>query len=83
VRPEGLGKLIKIIHLIGSRTRDLPACSIVPQPLRYRVSKEHVKYEKAMNKEEEKTRLLVRKRNLPTAWLPLVSEEDQMKRNGA
>jgi hypothetical protein len=24
VRLEGLGKLIKIIHLIGSRTRDLP-----------------------------------------------------------
>jgi hypothetical protein len=31
VRPEGLDKE-KIIHLIGSRTRDLPACSIVPQP---------------------------------------------------
>jgi hypothetical protein len=24
VQPEGLDKLIKIIHLIGSRTRDLP-----------------------------------------------------------
>jgi hypothetical protein len=31
VRLEGLGKL-KRIHLIGTRTRDLPACSIVPQP---------------------------------------------------
>jgi hypothetical protein len=29
VRPEGLGKLIKIIHLIGSRTRDLSVCNIV------------------------------------------------------
>jgi hypothetical protein len=29
VRPEGLGKLKKFIHLIGSRTRDLPACSIL------------------------------------------------------
>jgi hypothetical protein len=28
---EGLSQL-KIIHLIGPRTRDLPACSIVPQP---------------------------------------------------
>jgi hypothetical protein len=28
---EGLGQLKKI-HLIGTRTRDLPACSIVPQP---------------------------------------------------
>jgi hypothetical protein len=27
VRPEGLGKLIKIVHLIGSRTRDLPVCN--------------------------------------------------------
>jgi hypothetical protein len=36
VRPEGLGKLLKI-HFIGSRTCDLPVCSIVPQPLRYRV----------------------------------------------
>jgi hypothetical protein len=30
VRPEGLSKLIKIIHLIGSRTRDLPVCNIAP-----------------------------------------------------
>jgi hypothetical protein len=37
MRPEGLGKLKKCIHLIGSRTRDHPACSIVPQALRYRV----------------------------------------------
>jgi hypothetical protein len=29
---EGLGKLKKI-HLIGIRSRDLPACSIVPQPI--------------------------------------------------
>jgi hypothetical protein len=28
VGSEGLGKLIKIIHLIGSRTRDLPVCNI-------------------------------------------------------
>jgi hypothetical protein len=34
-RPEGLGKLKKVIHLIGSRTRDLPACSIVSQLPRY------------------------------------------------
>jgi hypothetical protein len=26
VRPEGLGKLQKFVNLIGSRTRDLPAC---------------------------------------------------------
>jgi hypothetical protein len=31
VRPEGLCKLKKLIHLIGSQTRDLPTCSIVPQ----------------------------------------------------
>jgi hypothetical protein len=34
---EGLGKLRKFIHLIRSGTRDLLACSKVPQPLRYRV----------------------------------------------
>jgi hypothetical protein len=28
MRPEGLGNLIKIIHLIGSRTRDLPAIQV-------------------------------------------------------
>jgi hypothetical protein len=28
---EGLGQLKKKIHLIGTRTHDLPACSIVPQ----------------------------------------------------
>jgi hypothetical protein len=36
VRSEGLGKFEKI-HLIGARSRDLPACSVVLQPLRYRV----------------------------------------------
>jgi hypothetical protein len=33
VQPEGLGKVKKINDLIGSRTRDLPICSIVPQPI--------------------------------------------------
>jgi hypothetical protein len=32
VRLEGLGKLKKSTELIVTRTRDLPACSIVPQP---------------------------------------------------
>jgi hypothetical protein len=32
VWPEGLGKLKKFIHLIGSGTCYLPACSIVPLP---------------------------------------------------
>jgi hypothetical protein len=32
----GLGKLKKKnIHIIGSGTNDLPACSVVSQPLRY------------------------------------------------
>jgi hypothetical protein len=31
VRLEGFGKLKKM-HLIGTRTGDLPACSLVPQP---------------------------------------------------
>jgi hypothetical protein len=31
MRLEELGQLKKI-HLIGTRTRDLPACSVVPQP---------------------------------------------------
>jgi hypothetical protein len=38
VVPERLGELKKLIHLIVSRTRDLPASSIVPQLLRYHVS---------------------------------------------
>jgi hypothetical protein len=28
VRPEGLGELIEFSYLIGSLTRDLPACGI-------------------------------------------------------
>jgi hypothetical protein len=32
VRLEGLGQLKKSNELIGIRTRDLPACDIVPQP---------------------------------------------------
>jgi hypothetical protein len=35
--PKVLDKLKKFNHLIGSRTGDLVACSLVPQPLRYRV----------------------------------------------
>jgi hypothetical protein len=30
----------KYIHLIASRNRDLPACSVVPQSLSYRVQGE-------------------------------------------
>jgi hypothetical protein len=30
VRPEGLGNLIKIIHLVRSRTRDLLVCNVAP-----------------------------------------------------
>jgi hypothetical protein len=37
MRLEELGKLKKLIHLIGFRTRDLPACGTATQPLRYRV----------------------------------------------
>jgi hypothetical protein len=33
VRLEGLGKLKKKIDLVGTRSRDLPAYSIVPQPI--------------------------------------------------
>jgi hypothetical protein len=32
VRLEGLGQLKKFSDLIGTRTRDLPVCSIVSQP---------------------------------------------------
>jgi hypothetical protein len=32
VRLEGLGQLKTSNGLIGNRTRELPACSIVPQP---------------------------------------------------
>jgi hypothetical protein len=35
VRLRVLLKLKNFIHPIGSRTHDLPACSIVPQSLRY------------------------------------------------
>jgi hypothetical protein len=37
VRPERLGKSMKIIQLIRSRTRDHPTSSIAPQPLHYRM----------------------------------------------
>jgi hypothetical protein len=38
VQMDGLGKLKKKKnHLIGSRTRDLPACSIAPKQLGYSV----------------------------------------------
>jgi hypothetical protein len=32
MRLEGLVELKEISDLIGNRTRELPACSIVPQP---------------------------------------------------
>jgi hypothetical protein len=37
LRLKRLDKLKKFIHLIVSPTRDFAACSIVHQPLRYRV----------------------------------------------
>jgi hypothetical protein len=43
VQPEGLGKFEKI-HLIGMRSHDLPACSIVPQPLRYHMPPQFYKF---------------------------------------
>jgi hypothetical protein len=30
VQLKGLDRLIKLIHFIGSQTRDLPVCSLVP-----------------------------------------------------
>jgi hypothetical protein len=35
VRLEGLGQLKKSNDLIGNLTRDLPACSIVPEPTKF------------------------------------------------
>jgi hypothetical protein len=37
MRPEGLGKLKKLIRLLSLEPHDLPSCSIVLQPLHYRV----------------------------------------------
>jgi hypothetical protein len=37
INPVGYGIATKLNDLVGSRTLDLPACSIVLQPLRYRV----------------------------------------------
>jgi hypothetical protein len=44
VRMEKLGKWKKLIHLIGARIRDLPACTLVVQPPRYRVPQECIYY---------------------------------------
>jgi hypothetical protein len=41
VRPEELGKLKNVFHLIGSQTHDLLACSIVPQPVCSRMPQVH------------------------------------------
>jgi hypothetical protein len=35
VRLEGLGQMKKKIHLIGTRTRDLPVCSIPRAPTKH------------------------------------------------
>jgi hypothetical protein len=40
VRPERLGKFKKFVHFFRSRTRDLPACSIVPSEIKNRKKKE-------------------------------------------
>jgi hypothetical protein len=48
VRLEGLGELIKIIHLIGSRTRDLPVCNIAEGSMQARTCS---KTEKLLRKE--------------------------------
>jgi hypothetical protein len=42
VQPEGLGKFKDFIYFIGSRTRDVPACSKVAQTLRCRVPRTYI-----------------------------------------
>jgi hypothetical protein len=42
VRLEELGKLKQSNHLIGNRTRDLPACSLVP-PSHFVLRRKHTK----------------------------------------
>jgi hypothetical protein len=47
VRQQELNKFKKFIHLMTPRTRNLPDCSILPQPLRYRVPPSMHVYKKA------------------------------------
>jgi hypothetical protein len=42
VRPKGFDKLIKFKYLIGSRTRDIPACIFMPQALCYHMLNENL-----------------------------------------
>jgi hypothetical protein len=46
VWPEGLSQWKKSSDTIGNRTRDLPVCSAVPQPLRHRAPRQ---FETALN----------------------------------
>jgi hypothetical protein len=61
VRLEGLGKLKKkIIHGLGCRTHDLPACSTLPQSLRNRVPQKMMmmmKKTKEVEDDDEEKRL--------------------------
>jgi hypothetical protein len=66
VRLEGLGKLGKErkekkrkIHLIGTRTRDLPAWSIVPQPTTLPRAPENVMKQCIIPKREFPVRIYV------------------------
>jgi hypothetical protein len=81
MRLEGLGKLKISNYLIGNRTRDLPACSIVPQPTTLpRAPWNDVRYEYKINewKELSKTIGPAFKLAFLTRWTELSTEE----RNG-
>jgi hypothetical protein len=46
VRLEGLGQQKKSNNLIGNQTRDLPACSTVPQPTTLPRDPSHLMHDK-------------------------------------
>jgi hypothetical protein len=62
VRLKGLGQLKKSNNLIGIRSRDLPACSIVPPLLRYELQ---IHFEPCYAVSRSKTQL-----NVPTQPFP-------------
>jgi hypothetical protein len=69
VGPEELGNLIKIIHLIGSRTRDLPVCNSALTTTLPRAPKLETS-----TQPKQTPWPLVRERTIPTERPPLVDE---------
>jgi hypothetical protein len=80
VQLEGLGKFKKINGLIGTRTRDLPACRIATQPLAHEMEK-YFPLHMTKNIQDTNTCLLLSRQEYPNTDI-FIYDSDIYLENG-